>query len=292
MRRRLVLVVALLALPSVAAAQNPPPLQIGSFIVPASAVNGAGVVTSPQLLAPDGTQAAPGIAYSADPGTGFRRSSAGVVRYVSAGTDQFSFQTNGIFALTNTNSALVFGSGSDVGLTRLGSGSMTIGNGAVGDFSGTLKLTTFQQAGKTTLYNNVTTAGWGVEAINGAATTGTVTNSGTASIATYTNGAADGVYRVSCDVSITVSTNHTFSCDVTYTDRSNTARTMILPMWSIAGAQLAGNLMTNAVGAGAFSSSVQQIGVKASTAITVRTSAGGTFTTVTYTAAGTITQVQ
>lgn len=256
--KRLLFVIACLGFAGSVSAQ-PAPFSIPPatlyppvIVFPASAVNGAGVVTSPQLLLPDGTVGAPGLAYALDTNTGIRRS----------GSDSMCFTTGG-------------------GDLFCGSANITISSGVNLLFA----------SGKVTQYAGVTTAGWGVEAVNGQATTGTVTNTGTASIATYTNGAADGVYRVSCEVNITVSTNHTFSCDVTYTDRSNTARTLVLPMFSTAGAQLTTNLMTNAVGAGAFTSSVMQIGVKASTAIVVRTSSGGTFTTVTYTASGVITQV-
>jgi hypothetical protein len=152
--------------------------------------------------------------------------------------------------------------------------------------AGTLSLTS-----TITTYSNVATAGQGVDVIRAQATTGTVTNTGTASIATWTPGAADVEVEVGCRVNITVSTTHSFSCDVTYTDVSNAARTRVLEMFPITGTPLASGLMTNVVGAGDFASAVTRIGVKASTAITVRTSSGGTFTTVTYTASGTIKQV-
>lgn len=160
-----------------------------------------------------------------------------------------------------------------------------------GGASGTTVKTRFDNTGKASVWDSVATAGQGLSPIRAQATTGTVTNSGTASIATWTPGAADVEVEVSCRVNITVSTNHTFSCDVTYTDVANNARTRILPMFPISGTQLTGSLMTNAVGAGDFGSATIRIGVKASTAITVRTSSGGTFTTVTYTASGTIRQV-
>ncbi len=148
-----------------------------------------------------------------------------------------------------------------------------------------------QAVGAFTSYNNVAVAGQGLAAIRAQATTGTVTNSGTASIATWTPGAADVEVEVSCRVNITTSTNHTFSCDVTYTDVSNAGRTRVLEMFPITGTPLTSGLMTNAIGVGDYGSAVVRIGVKASTAITVRTSAGGTFTGVVYTASGTIKQM-
>lgn len=145
--------------------------------------------------------------------------------------------------------------------------------------------------GKITNYNAVVTAGQGTPSVYGFNSVVAATNTGTASIATYTNGAADGSFEVACNVLVTVSTAHSFSCDVTYTDEGNTARTLVLPVAQLAGAFVANGLITNATGVGPYESPVMHIRVKASTAITVRTSAGGTFTTVTYNARGLIVQV-
>ncbi len=175
--------------------------------------------------------------------------------------------------------------------TTLGSGTQLFLN-MLGGAAGTTQRYAIDNTGKTTVYSSVATAGQGVDVIRASATTGTVSNSGTASIATWTPGAADVEVEVGCRVNITVSTTHSFSCDVTYTDVGNTARTRVLEMFPITGTPLTSGLMTAAVGAGDFASAVTRIGVKASTAITVRTSSGGTFTTVTYTASGTIKQVQ
>lgn len=174
--------------------------------------------------------------------------------------------------------------------TSLGSGAQYFINMLAGA-AGTTQRAAIDNTGKFTAYTSVATAGQGVDVVRAQATTGTVTNTGTASIATWTPGAADVEVEVGCRVNITVSTTHSFSCDVTYTDVANNARTRVLPMDAITGTPLATGLMTNVVGAGDFASDVLRIGVKASTAIVVRTSAGGTFTTVTYTASGTIKQV-
>ena len=112
-----------------------------------------------------------------------------------------------------------------------------------------------------------------------------------ASVATYTVGAADGTFEVSANCLVTTSTNHSFSLDVTYTDEGNTARTLILPVVQLAGTFATGGLITNVTGAGPYESAVLHIRAKAATAITVRTSAGGTYTTVTYNVDGTIKQV-
>lgn len=140
-------------------------------------------------------------------------------------------------------------------------------------------------------YADTTTAGLGVPPIVGYGNTVAATNTGTASIAAFTVGAADGTFEVSANCLVTTSTTHSFSLDVTYTDEGNTARTLILPVTQLAGDFLTGGLITNVTGAGPYESTVMTIRAKAATAITVRTSAGGTYTTVVYNARGVIKQV-
>lgn len=140
-------------------------------------------------------------------------------------------------------------------------------------------------------YNSVTTAGWGVPAIQAAARVVAATNTGTASIATYTVGAADGSFRISANCLVTTSTTHSFSLDCTYTDESNAARTFTLPVAQLAGSFITSGLITNVTGAGPYESAVAHIRCKASTVITIRTSAGGTFTNVVYNAEGNIQQI-
>lgn len=146
-------------------------------------------------------------------------------------------------------------------------------------------------AGKLTIMNGVTAVGWGVPGIYGIGNTVAATNTGTASIATYTVGAADGTFEVSANCLVTTSTTHSFSLDVTYTDEGNNARTMILPVNRLTGTFLADALITNTTGVGVYHTPVITIRAKAATAITIRTSSGGTFTTVVYNARGVIKQV-
>lgn len=141
------------------------------------------------------------------------------------------------------------------------------------------------------MYRAVATAGQGFAPIYGYGDVAAVTNTGSASIATYTVGAADGTFTVSGNCLVTTSTTHSFSLDVTYTDEGNTARTLILPVAQLAGAFITGGLITNVTGAGPYETATLTIRAKASTAITVRTSAGGTFTAVVYNARGVISQV-
>lgn len=147
------------------------------------------------------------------------------------------------------------------------------------------------QTNKTTQYNSINTAGGGLPSIYGYGDVTAVVNTGSAAIATYTVGAADATFEVGCNVLVTTSTTHSFSCDVTYTDEGNTARTMVLPMEQLGGAFITNGLITNVTGAGPYEAPVMTIRAKAATAITVRTSAGGTFTTVTYNGRGVIKQV-
>jgi len=108
-----------------------------------------------------------------------------------------------------------------------------------------------------------------------------------ASVATFTNGAADASYVVSANVLVTTSTLHSFSAQCDYTDEGNTARTLTFPMAQLAGTFVAA--ITNGTGAGPYEGALLHIRCKASTAITIKTT--GTFTTVTYNVEGYITQI-
>lgn len=211
-------------------------------------------------------------------------------------------------AATNGASLSIAGGGATSGATNKGGGALTLAPGvSTGSGNALLSLYTFTNtaasttdntlvetirlnAGKVALISAVTTAGWGVPAIYGSGRVVGTADARAAAAATYTVGAADGTFEVSGNVLVTVSTTHSFSLDVAYTDESNTARTLILPMQLLAGAFITGGLMTNVTGVGPYGSSVIQIRCKASTAITIRVS-NGTFTTVTYNSEGCIKQV-
>lgn len=135
-------------------------------------------------------------------------------------------------------------------------------------------------------YNDLTTAGWGLPAIYGSARS-TAQTAAVASVATYTVGAADGSFLVSANVLVTTSTTHNFTVTCAYTDESNTARTLTLPVSQLAGAVI--TAITNVTGAGPYQGLPVQIRCKAATAITIATT--GTFTTVTYNVEGLIAQV-
>lgn len=129
-------------------------------------------------------------------------------------------------------------------------------------------------------------AGFGVPLIVGYGRV-TAQSAANASIATFTVGAADGSFEVSGNLNATAVTVLTTTLTCTYTDESNTARTMILPVAQVAGSFIAAGAIT---ATGAWESPVMHIRAKAATVITILTSAG-TFTGVTYTAEGIIKQL-
>lgn len=173
---------------------------------------------------------------------------------------------------------VLVGGSMDASIYRVGAGAIGFGTtGATG-------------AGYIGNYKGVATAGWGVPAVYGTGRVVGTVDARAAAAATYTVGAADGSFEVSGNVLVTASTTHSFSLDVSYTDESNTARTLILPMALLTGSLLSGGLITNVSGAVPYHSVVVQIRAKAATAITVRVSAG-TFTSVTYNSEGLIKQV-
>jgi hypothetical protein len=108
-----------------------------------------------------------------------------------------------------------------------------------------------------------------------------------ASVATFTVGAADGSFEVSMNLNATVVTALATTCTCTFTDESNTARTMIFPIQQLSGSLIALGAIT---ATGAWSTTVMHIRCKAATVITLLTSAG-TFTGVTYSVEGIIRQI-
>ncbi len=143
------------------------------------------------------------------------------------------------------------------------------------------------QGAKTIKYNNILTTGWGQPAIYNS---GRITaQSANATIGTYTVGAADGSFRISANMNVTGSTTLVTTLTCTYTDESNTARTLVLPVSSLNGTMVAAGAISGA-GATVWHTPAVHIRCKASTAITILTSAG-TFTGVTYTAECSIQQI-
>lgn len=97
-------------------------------------------------------------------------------------------------------------------------------------------------------------------------------------VLTVAVGGADGTFQLLANVLVTTSTAHSFGVTVDYTDESNVARTLTIPV-----AQLAGTLITaitNVTGAGPYEGVALTIRAKSGTNIVFKTA--GTFTTVTY----------
>lgn len=145
--------------------------------------------------------------------------------------------------------------------------------------------------GKISSYNGISTSGWGVSTVQADGNITAATNARSAAVAAYTVGAADGTFVVSGAINVTTSTAFTFSLDCVYTDDGNVSRTLVLPIAQLAGTFVASGLATNVTGAGPYESASMTIRCKASTSITLRPSAGGTYTTVVYNVAGNIRQI-
>lgn len=142
--------------------------------------------------------------------------------------------------------------------------------------------------GKITTYNNVATAGIGVTPVVSTPRSSAVTNS-TTSLAAYTVPASDSSFEVSANVNVTAATTAAMTVTCTYTDETNTSRTLTLGFTQLSGATLLTSI-TNVTGTGPYESPCYHIRCKASTTITFATT--GTVTGITYNIEGTAVQLQ
>lgn len=141
--------------------------------------------------------------------------------------------------------------------------------------------------GLTTTYNNVATAGWGQPAIY-AARRLTGQTAEIPSLSTYTVGAADGSFLVSANVFVEdTSTVFDFNAILSYTAEDNQLRSVFLTFTQFDGTFTPG--VTADLGVGPYMGTDIHIRAKAGTAINIKTF--GTFTAVTYSAEGYITQI-
>lgn len=99
-------------------------------------------------------------------------------------------------------------------------------------------------------------------------------------LATYTVGGSDTTFMVSANINITAVTVASFQTTCTYTDETNTSRTLILNFSQISGTLV--QTLTAALGAGAYEGVPLQIRAKAGTTIIISSAAGGTYTSITY----------
>lgn len=224
-----------------------------------------------RLLASDG-----GAYYILTPGNTTYNSSK--VTFSNAGSPVFVYSAptvTGQQVLTNGAES------TGVGLDVATDGVLKLRGRAFTNNTGSLDI-----GSKVITYNNVNTAGWGVPSIYAAGRV-TAQSAANSSIATYTVGAADGSFEISANMNVTAITTLVTTLTCTYTDESNTARTMVLPVAQLAGSFIASGAIT---GTGAWETPTMHIRAKASTVITILTSTG-TFTGVTYTAEGIIKQM-
>lgn len=142
--------------------------------------------------------------------------------------------------------------------------------------------------GQVTQYNGVSTAGWGIPAINGFGRV-TAQTAAVASVSSYTVGAADGSFVVSANVNVTASTTHSFTVTCTYTNEQNNSVTLTEAFAQLTGSTLL-TAITNVTGVGSYEGISFHIRAKAGTAITWATT--GTFTSVTYNTEGLIEQIR
>lgn len=157
---------------------------------------------------------------------------------------------------------------------RLGLGAAADGTALLSVGGKLLALT----AGTISRYNDVVTAGLGVPGVYAAGRSAAQT-AAVASIATYTVGAADGLFLIWAHVDVNTSTTHSFTVTCVYTDPGGTSRTLTLSFTQLGGATPIATI-TNVTGAGPYEGVTQVIRCKAATAITFATT--GTFTVVNY----------
>lgn len=258
------------------------PSTTGDVVLSSGALrlNGAAAGTG-VLIFPATTTSAGGLTFGTD--FNFYRYGANQSAFDSPGNTGLSLRTSGtekLFFGISTNDGIIVAAAN----LFLRSG----GNTTALTLDTSQGITT---AKKIVSYNGVTTAGWGVSTIQADGTVAGTTNSRAAAAATYTVGGADGTFIVCGNINITTSTAFSFSLDCSYTDEANVARVLILPLAQLAGTFVASGLATNVTGAGPYESASMTIRCKASTAITIRVSAGGTYTTVVYNSTANIRQV-
>ncbi len=232
----------------------------------------------------------------------FRANSTADLVFTPTNTSRFTIDTISLKKLSNGDLAVsnTFGVGGNmaignadntVGRLNLPAGAAAAGSAPIVFKSGTLLTAPIAGAMEylTDAYY-VTTTTNAVRRMLAAGSTGRVTAQtvANASVATYTLGATDASYTVSANVLVTTSSAEAFTVTVDYTDEGNTARTATLNFSLIAGTIGTGINFAN--GAVPYEGIPIHIRCKASTAITVKTAAGGVYTGATYNAEAVITQ--
>jgi hypothetical protein len=197
---------------------------------------------------------------------------------------------NGLLFVGKTGSSYDFylgnGAGSAVIRNATGTQNAEVVGGLIVDSTSTLTGNVTQTA-KTVSYNGITTSGQGLPVV--VAQANITGQSAAATITSYANAAADADFDVRAQMSVTASTTLVTTITCTYTDVANVSRSMIMPIQALTGTFVAAGAITGA-GASIWETPTMHIRAKASTTITLLTSTG-TFTGVTYSASGVITQL-
>lgn len=245
-----------------------------------TSLNGAGAITAVSMGAYPTTNTFSALWFGVVPSSSnyaFLAPNAGGQTILNTGTGQVEFR------VSNTSRTSVSGSGLAINFADNTAPTIPF---SVLNAAKNATLFAIQDTGLITTVSALTTVGRGVPAIvaNGRVTAQSAANS---SIATFTVGAADGSFEVSGNFNATAVTTLVTTLTCTYTDESNTARTMIFPVSQLSGSFIAGGAIT---GTGAWETPLMHIRAKATTVITILTSTG-TFTGVTYTAEGIIKQM-
>lgn len=209
--------------------------------------------------------------------------SNGAVLTAQISSGQFNFGSNGASYLIMDNvgnTSPIFqipyvGINNKPGMEIQAGASQTANPFRVTDASSVVK-TSISPTGLINNYASVATTGWGVPAIYASNRVNAQTAS--ASLTAYTVGAADGSFLIAANVNITAVTVASFQVTCTYTDETNTSRTLVLNFSQINGTLV--QTLTAALGTGAYEGVPLHIRAKAGTTITIAST--GTFTTVTY----------
>lgn len=283
--------------------------------------NGTQIVFTQPVAFPDGSSSAPSITFANETNTGFlRRTTNQLAWSVGGSTDGFFDASGNVNILGNYQMGAGLNA-MDVILSRDAANMLALKNGTspqqfniygtttgskelqlshngtngVIDTAATSGLLSLAPTNATSVslgklvssYNGIATSGWGLAAVQAAPVPLTGQVAAVASVATYTVGAADGSFEVSANVNVTAATTAAFGVVVTYTDETNTPRSLTLPVAQLAGTFVAS--ITNVTGTGPYEGAVLTIRAKAATAITITTA--GTFTSIVYNVSGTIKQV-
>lgn len=213
----------------------------------------------------------------------------------NSSNQQFSNNADGLTLKGGTTPRAITVTGGDVTIAGSGSNTYTFPSitsvlaclGLAQVWSAVQTFTSLVLTGKITTYNNIATAGNGVMAIVASGRT-VGTSAAVASVTAYTVGASDSSFDIAANVNITAATTASFTVTCTYTDESNTSRTVTFSFVQN-GVAVPIQTITNVTGVGAYCAMVMRIRCKSGTTITIAST--GTFTSVTYSIEGSVVQV-